>query len=170
MGASDVTDIRTGSVAIGALDAFEGLNIAQMAAAGLLGAFPHMTTPNAGRPVSALSVGFNLSKWQGLSELDQMLLESCIKAEHGVSRARAMHDSIVTLQSAGRAVTPHVMPQDIWEAQISASNTTMLEIIESDNLGADIGDAYLYFIGDVAGWSEIGETAFFLGRKGALAQ
>lgn len=170
MGASDVSDIRTGSVDIGAMDAFEGLNIAQMTEAGLLDAFPHMTTPNAGRPSSALSVGFNLAKWEGLSEVDQVLLESCIKAEHGVSRAKAMHDSIVALEAAGSAVTSHEMPQDIWDAQIAASNTTMLDIIESGDLGADVGDAYLYFIGDVAGWSEIGETAFFLGRKGALVQ
>lgn len=170
MGASDVADIRTGGVDIAGLDAFEGLNVAQMAEAGLLDTFPHMTTPNAGRPSSALSVGFNFGTWDGLSEVDQVLLESCIKAEHGVSRAKAMHDSIVALQAAGDAVTSHEMPQDIWDAQIAASNTAMLEIIESGDLGADVGDAYLYFIGDVAGWSEIGETAFFLGRKGALAQ
>lgn len=170
MGASDVVDILTGGADIAGLDAFEGLNIAQMTEAGLLDAFPHMTTPNAGRPSSALSVGFNLDTWSGLSEADQVLLESCIKAEHGVSRARAMHDSIVALDAAGSAVTSHEMPQDIWDAQITASNTAMLEIIESGDLGADVGDAYLYFIGDVAGWSEIGETAFFLGRKGALVQ
>ncbi len=170
MGASDVTDIRADAADIAGLDAFEGLNIAQMAEAGLLDAFPHMTTPNAGRPASALSVGFNLGTWEGLSVADQSLLENCVKAEHGVSRAKAMHDSILALEAAGNDVTSHQMPKDIWDAQISASNTTMLEIIESGDLGADVGDAYLYFIGDVAGWSEIGETAFFLGRKGALSQ
>jgi hypothetical protein len=91
-------------------------------------------------------------------------------AEHGINRAKAIHDSALALQDAGSSVTAHEMPQDIWDAQIFASNATMLEIIESGNLGADVGDAYLYFIGDVARWSEIGETAFFLGRKGALSQ
>ncbi len=170
MGASDVSDIRISGVDVASLDAFEGLNVAQMAAAGLLGTFPHMTTPNAGRPASALSVGFNLGTWDALSETDQLLLDRCIMAEHGLNRAKAMHDSATALQAAGNAVTSHEMPQDIWNAQITASNATMLEIIESGDLGADVGDAYLYFIGDVAGWSEIGETAFFLGRKGALSQ
>lgn len=170
MGASDVTDIRASDPDLATLDAFEGLNVAQMAAAGLLDTFPHMTTPNAGRPASALSIGFNLGTWQGLTAEIQTLLERCIMAEHGSNRAKAMHDSAVALQAAGTAITSHEMPQDIWNAQINASNATMLEIIESGDLGADVGDAYLYFIGDVAGWSEIGETAFFLGRKGALTQ
>lgn len=170
MGVADVVDIRATDTDLAGLDIVEGLNVAQMVEAGLLDAFPHMTTPNAGRPTSTLSAGFNLGVWGGLSDTDQVLLESAIKAEHGVSRAKAMYDSAVALQSAGGTVTPHEMPQDIWDAQIAASNTTMLEIIESGDLGADVGDAYLYFIGDVAGWSEIGETAFFLGRKGALAQ
>ncbi|MEP4198372.1 MAG: hypothetical protein ABJL99_22345 [Aliishimia sp.] len=170
MGAANVTDIRASGVDISSLDAFEGLNVAQMAEAGLLGTFPHMTTPNAGRPASALSAGFNLAKWDGLSEEEQILLERCIMAEHGVNRAMAMHESALALQQAGSGVTDHEMPQDIWDAQVSASNTVMLDIIESGNLGADVGDAYLYFIGDVARWSEIGETAFFLGRKGALSQ
>lgn len=170
MGATDVSDIRADGVDLGSLDAFEGLNVAQMAEAGLLGAFAHMTTPSAGRPTAALSVGFSLDAWNALSESDQLLLERCIMAEHGIGRAKAIHDSAVALQAAGGAITTHDMPQDIWTAQISASNTTMLDIIESGNLGADVGDAYLYFIGDVAGWSEIGEAAFFLGRKGALSQ
>lgn len=170
MGATDVVDIRADAVDLGSLDAFEGLNVAQMAEAGLLGAFPHMTTPNAGRPASSLSVGFNLGTWNGLSEVDQLLLERCIMAEHGENRSKAMHDSALALQAAGSDVTSHEVPQDIWTAQISASNAVMLDIIESGDLGADVGDAYLFFIGDVAGWSEIGETAFFLGRKEALAQ
>ena len=170
MGASDISDIRSSSVDLASLDAFEGLNVAKMAEAGLLDTFPHMTTPNAGRPASALSVGFNLGTWDNLSDANKLLLERCIMAEHGLNRAKAMHDSATALQAAGAAVTAHDMPQDIWNAQITASNATMLEIIESGDLGADIGDAYLFFIGDVAGWSEIGEAAFFVGRKGALTQ
>lgn len=170
MGATDVVDIRAQDVDLGSLDAFEGLNVAQMAAAGLLDTFPNMTTPNAGRPTSSLSVGFNLDIWNGLSEADQLLVERCMMAEHGENRSKAMHDSALALQSAGSGVTAQDVPQDIWTAQISASNAVMLEIIESGDLGADVGDAYLFFIGDVAGWSEIGETAFFLGRKEALTQ
>lgn len=170
MGATDVVDIRAQAVDLGSLDAFEGLNVAQMADAGLLGAFPYMSTPNAGRPTSSVAVGFNLGKWQGLSEIDQITLERCMMAEHGASRAKAMHDSALALQAAGAAVTAQEVPQDIWDAQVNASNAVMLEIIESGDLGADVGDAYLFFIGDVAGWSEIGETAFFLGRKEALSQ
>lgn len=170
LGASDVADIRASGVDLASLDAFEGLNVAQMAETRLLGTFPYMTTPNAGRPASALSVGLNLDTWNGMSPENQMLIERCIMAEHGNNRAKAMHDSALALQAAGGAVTAQAMPQDIWDAQISASNSTMLDIIETGDLGADIGDAYLFFIGDVAGWSEIGEAAFFLGRQGVLTQ
>lgn len=170
LGAAEVVDIRQSGTDVNALDVFEGLNVAQMSDAGLLGAFPYMTAPNAGRPSSALSVGFNLDTWEGFSDSEKLLLERCIMAEHGNNRNTAMHKSAVALQQAGRSVTTQVMPQDIWDAQSAASNTVMLDIIESGNLGADIGDAYLYFIGDVAGWSEIGEAAFFLGRQKVLSQ
>ncbi|MEL6682470.1 MAG: hypothetical protein AAFQ09_07470 [Pseudomonadota bacterium] len=170
MGVGDVSDIRAGGVDLASLDAFDGLNVAQMAEAGLLDTFPHMTSPNAGRPSSALSVGFNIGVWNTLSNNDKILIERCIMAEHSINRMKAMHDSASALQAASASVTSNIMPQDIWTAQLAAANGTMLEIIESGNLGADIGDAYLYFISDVAGWSEIGETAFFLGRKGALTQ
>ena len=170
MGATTVSDIRFDSVDFAALDAFDGLSAAQMDAAGLLEVFPHMTTPNAGRSASMLSVGFNLSFWDGLSEADQFLLERCIMAEHGMNRAKSIHDNALALQKAGSGVSTHEMPQDIWNAQIQASNAVMSEIIDSGDLGADVGDAYLYFIGDVARWSEIGETAFFLGRKEALSR
>ncbi len=170
MGAADIVDMRANAVDVASLDAFEGLSVAQMAEAGLLPRFPHMTTANAGRPTSSLSVGFNLAVWDGLSESDQLLLESCMMAQHGDHRSKSLHDSAFALQAAGGDITSHEIPQDIWNAQITASNTVMLEIIESGDLGADVGDAYLYFIGDVARWSEIGESAFFLGRKGALSK
>ncbi len=169
IGASDVIDIRADDVDLSTLTAFEGLNVTQMADAGLLDIFSHMTAPSAGRPTSALSVGFNLSKWNGLSDADRLILERCIMAEHGRNRNQALHDSVVALRDAP-GVTTHEMPQDIWDAQVAASTETMFEIIDSGDLGADIGDAYLYFIGDVAGWSEIGEAAYFAGRKQALSR
>jgi hypothetical protein len=43
-------------------------------------------------------------------------------------------------------------------------------MFDAGDFAADAADAYLYYIGDVAGWSEIGETAYFLGRKEALSQ
>jgi TRAP-type mannitol/chloroaromatic compound transport system substrate-binding protein len=170
MGVSNVVDIRAQDVDLASLDAFEGLSVSQMDAEGLLATFPHMTTPNAGRPSSALSVGINLATWNALSDADKSLLERSIIAEHGMNRTITMHDSAVALQAAGAAITNHMMPDDIWDAQIAAANQVMSDIFASSNLGADVADGYLYFIGDVAGWSEIGETAFVEARKGALAQ
>lgn len=169
MGVTDTADIRAGAD-ISSLTALEGLSATQMAQAGLLDAFPHMTTPNAGRPSAMLSVGVNLSRWSALSEADQLLIERCITAEHGTQRAKALHNNVVSLANAGSSVTAREMPQDIWDAQIAAANTVLAQMFDAGDLAADTADAYLYFIGDVAGWSEIGETAYFLGRKRALSQ
>jgi hypothetical protein len=81
-----------------------------------------------------------------------------------------MHNNVVTLAQAGSDITAHEMPQDIWDAQIAAANTVLANMFDAGDNAADAADAYLYFIADVAGWSEIGETAYFLGRKEALSQ
>jgi len=169
MGISDGVDIMSGGD-LGSLVALEGFSAARMAASGLLSSFPHMTTPNAGRPSAMLAVGVNMSRWSGLSETDQFLLERCIMAEHGTQRALALHQNVVALNVAGSSITAHEMPEDIWAAQIAGANAVMARMFDAGNLAADAADSYLYFIGDVAGWSEIGETAYFLGRKEALSQ
>ncbi len=170
MGIGNVVDIRAEAVDLASLDVLEGLSVAQMDAQGLLATFPHMTTPNAGRPSAALSLGINLAVWNALSDAQKSLVDRCITAEHGVSRSLAMHQSAMALQAAGDAITRHDMPAEIWDAQIAASNSVMSEIFGSDTSAADVADGYMFFIGDVAVWSEIGEAAFVLARKGAIAQ
>lgn len=169
MGVNETVDVLSGAD-LGSLVALEGLSAAQMAASGLLSTYPHMITPNAGRPSAMLSAGVNLERWSGLSETDQVLLERCIMAEHGTQRALTMHQNVAALSKAGSAIITHEMPEDIWAAQMAAANTLMVKMFDAGDLAADAADGYLYFIGDVAGWSEIGETAYFLGRKKALSQ
>lgn len=167
MGVANTVDVMSDTDLSNAT-AIEGLSVTQMAAAGLLDTFPHMATPNAGRPSAMLSLGVNLSTWSGLSDADRMILERCIMAEHSTQRALALHRNVAAIADA--AVTEQEMPQDIWDAQIAAANTVMTGMFGAGDIAADTADAYLYFISDVAGWSEIGETAYFLGRKQALSQ
>jgi TRAP-type mannitol/chloroaromatic compound transport system substrate-binding protein len=170
LGVGSVVDIRAEAVDLASLDVFEGLSVAQMESAGLLASFAHMTTPNAGRPSAALSVGINLKTWNALSDAQKGIVERCIMAEHGLNRTISMHQSALTLQAAGAAINRHAMPTDIWDAQIAAANQVMSDIFAASTLDADVAGGYLFFIGDVAGWSEIGEAAFVAARKGALGQ
>lgn len=169
MGVRDVVDVMSGADLSG-LTALEGLSVTQMAAAGLLADFTHMTTPNAARPSATLSVGVNLSRWSGLSQTHQILLERSIMAEHGTQRALALHNNVQALNAAAGTLTTQIMPQDIWDAQIAGSNRVLTAMFDAGDQAADAADTYVYFIRDVAGWSEIGETAYFLGRKEALSQ
>jgi hypothetical protein len=91
-------------------------------------------------------------------------------AEHGTQRALAMHNNVQAISAAAETLITHDMPQDIWDAQIAGSNRILSAMFDAGDQAADAADAYLYFIRDVAGWSEIGETAYFLGRKEALSQ
>lgn len=167
MGAGNVVDIRDGADLAG-LDALEGLSLLQMRDAGLLDSFPHMTAANVARPMSGRSVGLNLAKWEGLSDEDRMLLESCITASHGMDRIKALHEGALAAQDA--SITAHTMPAEIWDAQTAATNAVMISILDTNDIGADAADAYLYFLTDVAGWSEIGEAAFTQGRNRELSQ
>ncbi|MEJ6403575.1 hypothetical protein [Yoonia sp. 2307UL14-13] len=167
MGVGNTVDVMS-ATDLGGATAIEGLSITQMAAAGLLETFPHMATPNAGRPSAMLNLGVNITTWSNLPESDRMLLERCIMAEHSTQRALALHRNVTAIADA--TVTAQAMPQDIWDAQITAANAVMTGMFDAGDVAADTADAYLYFISDVAGWSEIGETAYFLGRKQALSQ
>ncbi|SFJ89818.1 hypothetical protein [Jannaschia pohangensis] len=167
MGAGDVVDIRDGGDLSG-LDALEGLSLLQMRDAGLLESFPHMTAANVSRPMSGRSVGVNLAKWEGLTDADRLLLESCITASHGMDRIKALHEGALAARDA--AITTHAMPAEIWAAQTAATNAVMTAILDTNDIGADAADAYLYFLTDVAGWSEIGEAAFTQGRNRELSQ
>jgi len=167
MGVRKVVDIMS-DTDVSSLVALEGFSPAQMAKLDLLSDFPHMTTPNASRPSATVSVGINLSRWGALSKADQHLIERCITAEHGTQRNLAMHNNVVTLAQAGSAVTAHEMPQAIWDAQMASADVVLANIFDAGDAAADAADAYLYFIRDIANWSEIGETAYFLGRKQAL--
>ena len=167
MGVQNVVDVFSGGD-LSSVSSIEGLSVSQMAQSGLLGAFPHMVTPNAGRPSAMVGAGVNLSKWSSLSDADRLLIERCIMAEHGVQRGLALHNNVVALSDAGAAITAQEMPQDVWDAQIGSANNVLSQMFDAGDIAADSADAYLFFIGDVAGWSEIGETAYFLGRKQAL--
>ncbi|MCX7560689.1 hypothetical protein OS190_14010 [Sulfitobacter sp. F26204] len=169
LGIGDVVDVMSG-LDFKNLVAFDGFTPSQMAASGLLSSFPHMTTPNAGRPSATLGVGINLSRWTALPEADQFLIERCIMAEHGTQRALALHNNVLALNENASVIIEHETAQDVWDAQIAGANAILSKMFDAGDLAADAADAYLYFINDVAGWSAIGETAYFLGRKEALSQ
>lgn len=169
MGVANVTDISDPGADLGGLDVIDGLSVAKMADRDLLGQFSHMTSANALRPMCGLSLGVNAESWAGLSETQQAMVERCIMAEHGVQRALAMHQNASVLSGAGDAVTSHAIPEDIWAAQMSAASGVVSSMFDAGDVPADTADAYLYFIEDVARWSEIGEAAFFNGRNSALS-
>lgn len=164
----EAVDIHAPGTDLSALAALEGLSAADMARADLLGTFPNMTAPSAGRPMSARSAGIALERWEGLDAADRLTLERALQAENGVSRSMALEASARAMRENAGAVRIAEMPQEVWDAQIAAAEAIMLGMLEADAARADMADAYLYFLADVAGWSEVGEAAFFLGRNRAL--
>lgn len=167
MGANAV-DLFAAGTDVGGLSALEGLSLTQMVDTGLLDVFPHMTTPNGNRPMAGRSVGMTLARWSALSEDDQLLMTRIFASHHGLTRFEAMHRTAEAVAANGTRIVAGTMPDDVWAAQISAANATMIDLLDADAIRADAADAYLYFLADVAGWSEIGEAAFFLGRNRAL--
>ena len=65
----------------------------------------------------------------------------------------------------GDAVKAEDMPEDIWRALSEGAQSVLTTIFEEGDVQATVVDAYVYFLTDIAAWSEIGEAAFFTGRK-----
>ena len=160
-------DVTTADVA--ELDALDGYSLAQMQARGLIADFPYMIAPNANRPSAALMVGISRNKWSALSIGDQAVIERSITAEHSSQRAATAHADLTARSAAGDQITAQTLPDDIWQAQIAASNAIARAMFDANDAGADAMDAYIYFLTDIAEWSEIGEKSYVLGRNKVLA-
>ena len=164
-GATNVVDLKTADLA--SLDVIDGVGASAMAAAGLTDLFPHVTTCNPNTPSSVLSLVAANGVMDGLSDSHKIVISRACSAVLNDARARSLHESATVFAEQDLTATP--MPDDVWQA-LGASAQGLLETIFNEGEDqATIVDSYVYFLTDIAGWSEIGEAAFYKGRQRSLA-
>lgn len=165
LGVQSVADIHDPSVDLGGLDAIDGMTVVAMQEGGLLDAFPHVSLTNPNTPSGIITLGISNSAFAALDESEQLILERSCSAAMALGRAKAFHDNATALAALGDSVTVADMPDDIWQGLRDSAQELLTTIFEEGDAQATVVDAYIYFLTDIAGWSEIGEAAFFTGRK-----
>ena len=149
--------------------AIEGLSVTRMMASGLHERFPFMTAPGLSFPSSTVALGLSGAAWDSLPEADRFALEVAAAAHNAAERSLAAFENARALVNASGALRVAETPDALWTAGRDAAETLLGEIEATGPAAMDAGGAYRYFLADVAGWSEIGESAYFKGRKRALS-
>lgn len=163
--ASNVSDLNSASTNLTDQDVLDGVSVTEMQQKGLLQTFPNMTLCNPNSPNGILALAVSNGAMDGMSEAQKIVIERASSAAMVSGQARAFHNDATALATAGSALTLQSMPDDIWNALRDSSQNLLTEIFESGDIEATVVDAYVYFLTDIAGWSEIGEAAFYAGRK-----
>ncbi len=162
---SNVSDLNSPSTDLADQDVLDGVSVTEMQQKGLLQTFPNITLCNPNSPNGILALAISNDAMAGMSEAEKIVIERASSAALVDGLASAFHNDATALTAAGSALTVQAMPDDIWNALRDSSQNLLTEIFESGDIEATVVDAYVYFLTDVAGWSEIGEAAFYAGRK-----
>jgi TRAP-type mannitol/chloroaromatic compound transport system substrate-binding protein len=165
MGATTVMDLNDASVSWADLDVLDGVSVIEMQSKGLIDTFAHLTRVNPNTPTALSVLIVNDATMAGLSDSAKVVLERACSAELAASRGKAFHDNATALAGADGNLTAYDLPDDVWTGLNAGAKTVLKEIFESGQSQASVVDAYVYFLTDVAGWSEIGEAAYYAGRK-----
>jgi TRAP-type mannitol/chloroaromatic compound transport system substrate-binding protein len=165
IGVQNVVDLHDPATDLAGLDVIDGMTAVAMADAAVADAFPHVITANPNTPSGVLSLVIADGVRDAMSDGQLALVERACSAALAHGRAKHFHDDATAMAARGDAVTVSDMPGDIWSALSDGAQGVLTTIFEEGNVQASTVDAYVYFLTDIAGWSRIGEAAFYTGRK-----
>ena len=169
VGVASVVDIADQNTNWSDLDIIEGASLAQMENANLLSDFKFVSGSNPVRPSAMLSLGANEAFASGLSEAELLILQRACSAELALSRSTSFYQNALSMSDGDESIEVVEIPADVWNGINSEAQTILTEIFDSGRDEASIVDAYIYFLTDAVRWSDIGEAAYYAGRKRLFA-
>ncbi|MEM1161938.1 MAG: TRAP transporter substrate-binding protein [Pseudomonadota bacterium] len=127
--------------------------------------------PGFHEPGTAVSLGINLSFWQGLTDEDRTLITACTEAENDVMIAEFNANNGNSLRKLKEAhgVSVEAFPKEVWDAFAKTGEEVVANVARDDLLSAKIYASYIRFRKSVAGWSEISDQAYLRARADVLA-
>ena len=167
-GVGQVLDLQDPATDLSSLDVIDGMNVVDMVSNGLTDAFPYLMSANPNRPSSVGLLAVANGTIEGLSDGDRMLLERVCSAGMNGAQTQAFHDNATALSGKSADINIGALPDAVSDALATSAQSVLEMIFEAGNDEATMVDAYVYFLTDIAHWSEIGEGAFYTGRKRLL--
>ncbi|MGX1098512.1 TRAP transporter substrate-binding protein [Amorphus sp. MBR-141] len=122
--------------------------------------------PGFHEPGPTLGVGLNKGIWDKLSDSDKAIVASCARDENNNMYAEFMAKNGQALSTLinEHGVQLKKFSDEIFDAFGSASEEVVAKVAEHDDLGKRIYDSYIKTRKDLAGWTDISEQAYSLGR------
>ena len=151
------------SLQSGAIDATEWAGPWSDLALGFHKVAKYYYYPGFHEPGTALSVGFNLKVWEGLSADHQAIVSRAMAAENAVSRAEFSARNAAALNTLRRKHNVHLrrFTDDVLKAIGFASGAVVGDIGSSgDALTREVYDSFLKFRKQALSWSHLGEQTF----------
>jgi len=123
--------------------------------------------PGFHEPGPTLGVGLNKGVWDGLSDSDKAIVTACARAENNNMYAEFMAKNGQALSTLinEHGVQLKKFSDEIFDAFGAASEEVVAKVADHDDLGKRIYDSYIKARKDLAGWTDISEQAYSMGRS-----
>lgn len=134
---------------------------------GFYKAAKYFYNPGFQEPTSAESLGINLDLWNDLPAADQQIIQLAAAQENVMNPADfiANHSRSLAILIEEHGVELRSFPDDVMLALGVASQKVLADAAAADPLTAKVGESYLAFLDEVAGWTEQSEQAYLRARS-----
>ena len=154
----------------GAIDATEWVGPWNDYAMKLYEAAKYYYYPGFHEPGSMLAVGMNKSWWEGLSPLDQMLIESAATVENDVmmSEFNANNGTYLTKLVKEQGVVVKKFNDDVYDAYGKASAELFEEVKAHSDLAARVHESFFNARAELGSWGNLQDVEYVVQRNRVL--
>ncbi|MAO93179.1 MAG: ABC transporter substrate-binding protein [Rhodospirillaceae bacterium] len=154
----------------GAIDATEWVGPWNDYAMKLYEAAKYYYYPGFHEPGSMLAVGMNKSWWEGLSPMDQMLIESAATVENDVmmSEFNANNGTYLTKLVKEQGVVVKKFNDDVYDAYGKASAELFEEVKAHSDLAARVHESFFNTRAELGSWGNLQDVEYVVQRNRVL--
>ncbi|MEM8756146.1 MAG: TRAP transporter substrate-binding protein, partial [Pseudomonadota bacterium] len=159
-----------GALEAGEIDATEWVGPVSDMNFGLQDLLKHYMYPGFHEPGAGTAVGMNKAWWDRQTPADQALIEACCLAENEIMLAEFNELNGPALEAllGDHGVELHRFPEAVWKSISDASLQVVADTATGGDLAQRIHDSFTRFRREVAGWSNIAESAYLAQRARLL--
>ena len=126
--------------------------------------------PGMHEPGSMLALGMNKSWWEGLSKIDQLMIEAAAAAENDIMMAEYNAKSGAALADLiqNQGVKLRQFNDDVYDSFFEAAEEVFETVRAHSDLAKRVDDSFRAARKDLGGWSKISDQAFVGQRNRVL--
>ncbi len=113
-------------------------------------------------PGAALAFGMNKEWWEGLSDYEKAVIETCCNEEHAAQPEEAAANNGAYLQRLinDHGVEVRAFNEDVWDAMGEAASEVFEETRGHSDLAAEVDDHFQAKLREIASWRAQAEVEF----------